>query len=91
MTRYIDESEIKFTGAVFADSDEGIYLRLSDVQQAIEQTPTADVEEVKHGTWLPQIVGGVKSWDCSECKTIGSPHWKRCPICEAKMDGGKAE
>lgn len=50
--------------------------------------PTADVEEVRHGRWLPQVVAGVKAWDCSECKTIGSPHWKRCPICEAKMDGG---
>ena len=51
--------------------------------------PTADVEEVRHGRWLPQVVGGVNTWDCSECKTIGSPQWKRCPICEAKMDGGK--
>ena len=53
--------------------------------------PTSDVEIVKHGKWLPQIVVGVKAWDCSECKTLGSPHWKRCPICEAKMDGGKEE
>ena len=50
---------------------------------------TADVVGVKHGQWLPQIVCGTKVWDCSECKTLGSPDWKRCPICEAKMDGGK--
>ena len=56
-----------------------------------EAMPTADVEEVRHGEWLPQIVLGQKVWDCSECKTLGSPFWKRCPICEAKMDGGKAE
>lgn len=52
---------------------------------------STNAEEVKHGKWLPQIVAGVKAWDCSECKTIGSPHWKRCPICEVKMDGGKEE
>lgn len=56
------------------------------VARALEEMPEAEVEEVRRGTWLPQIVGGVKAWDCSECKTIGSPHWKRCPICEAKMD-----
>ena len=51
--------------------------------------PAADVEEVKHGFWMPQILLGERVWDCSECKTIGSPHWKRCPVCETKMDGGK--
>lgn len=49
--------------------------------------PAADVEEVKHGRWMPQILLGERVWDCSECKTLGSPHWKRCPVCEAKMDG----
>ena len=53
----------------------------------IEEQPTADIEEVKHGQWMPQILLGEKVWHCSECKTIGSPQWKRCPICEAKMDG----
>ena len=46
---------------------------------------SADVEPVKRGRWLPQIVLGARVWDCSECKTIGNPDWKRCPVCEAKM------
>lgn len=54
-----------------------------DIFKAI---PAADVEPVKHGRWLPQILLGTRVWDCSECKTIGSPVWKRCPVCEAKMD-----
>ena len=53
--------------------------------QHIEIIPAADVEPVKRGRWLPQIVLGTRVWDCSECKTIGSPEWKRCPVCEAKM------
>ena len=57
----------------------------------INEAPTIDAEPVKHGRWLPQIVLGTKAWDCSECKTLGSPHWKRCPICEAKMDGERKE
>lgn len=44
-------------------------------------------EEVKYGRWLPQILLGQRVWDCSECATLGSPSWKRCPVCEAKMEG----
>ena len=43
-------------------------------------------DKEKRGRWLPQMLLGQRIWDCSECKTIGSPHWKRCPVCEAKMD-----
>ena len=54
--------------------------------KVLESLPSADVESVKRGRWLPQILNGTRIWDCSECKTIGSPAWKRCPVCEAKMD-----
>ena len=54
----------------------------------IDEIPAADVSTVRHGQWLPQVVLGQKAWDCSECKTLGSPHWKWCPVCGAKMDGG---
>ena len=53
--------------------------------QYIEIIPAADVEPVRRGRWLPQILNGTRNWDSSECKTIGSPQWKRCPVCEAKM------
>ena len=59
---------------------------ISRATKALESLPAADVEPVKHGRWLPQILLGTRVWDCSECKTIGSPAWKRCPVCEAKMD-----
>lgn len=59
---------------------------ISRATKALESLPSADVEPVKRGRWLPQIVLGTRVWDCSECKTIGSPAWKRCPVCEAKMD-----
>ena len=58
---------------------------ISRAIKALESLPAADVEPVKRGRWLPQIVLGTRVWDCSECKTIGSPTWKRCPVCEAKM------
>ena len=40
-------------------------------------------EEEKLGRWIPSL--GNRLWNCSECMTIGSPLWKRCPVCEAKM------
>lgn len=52
----------------------------------VEDFPATDVAPVQHGRWLPQVVLGQKAWDCSECKTLGSPHWKWCPNCGAKMD-----
>ena len=52
----------------------------------LNQFPAADVAPVRHGRWLPQVVLGQKAWDCSECKTLGSPHWKWCPVCGCKMD-----
>ena len=55
-------------------------------EAAILKIPVADVAPVRHGRWLPQVVLGQKAWDCSECKTLGSPHWKWCPVCGAKMD-----
>lgn len=87
MARYIDADKAKYEFNIgFGGISHAVIAN-----QIIDSVPTADVEEVRHGQWLPQIVSGVKVWDCSECKTLGSPHWKRCPICEAKMDGGKAE
>ena len=49
-------------------------------QQAVEAEEELHRAE-KHGYWIAR-----NGWvDCSECGTVGSPHWKRCPVCEAKM------
>ena len=46
------------------------------------KAPAADVEVVRHGRWITK-----GRWlHCSECSATGSPRWKRCPKCEAKMD-----
>lgn len=46
--------------------------------------PPVDTDPEVHGRWIPSPF--VKNWRCSECNTEGSPQWKRCPACEAKMD-----
>lgn len=45
-------------------------------------------DAVKHGWWISHNKGQNNWVECSECNTVGSPFWKRCPMCEAKMDGG---
>ena len=66
---------------------EGESIDADVVISDIKGMKAADVSPVRHGRWLPQVVLGQKAWDCSECKTLGSPHWKWCPVCGAKMDG----
>lgn len=46
----------------------------------------------KRGHWIIHSSGTgayANNWvECSECHVCGSPHWKVCPVCETKMDGG---
>ena len=89
MPRYID---IESVGIGKAKREQFIVPEYADgwnhAIEIFESEPTADVEEVKRGHWITNPRGFCF---CSECLTSGSPYWKRCPICEAKMDGGKEE
>ena len=96
MARYIDENKIKFTGLTFEDADKEVYVSLSDVRQAIAQTPTADVVEVKHGHWIAHYNGSFKAiYRCSVCneRLIGYADPSKVPYCHcgAKMDGTPKE
>ena len=75
----------------------------NECEQIIEQAPTADVAEVKHGFWKKSQFSGrsgfysVRDVICSECGIYSTflQHEIRpdyyCPNCGAKMDGGKEE
>ena len=86
MAEYIEREEAIAWFMPYVHAGESIEADV--VISDIKGMKAADVEPVRHGRWLPQIVLGTRVWDCSECKTIGSPTWKRCPVCEAKMDEG---
>lgn len=68
--------------------------------QAIKDTPTADVAEVKHGHWIDKNAESrlrTQSW-CSACgkrSGIGgiesNRHKAYCPNCGAKMDGERKD
>ena len=49
--------------------------------------PAVDAEVVRHSMWLEHLgAQNTRYWTCLNCDTMGSPRWKRCPVCEAKMD-----
>lgn len=56
------------------------------IKQAIDEIPTADVTEVRHGEW----VHGECVSHCSECGVETYPEniTPYCPNCGARMDGG---
>ena len=62
------------------------------IASIIENIPTADVEEVKHGEWIYEV----KYYKCSICagkrfNLLLGTDAEYCPYCGAKMDGGKEE
>lgn len=64
-----------------------------DFQEIIDDTPTADVQEVKHGEWITQNLK--YNHMCSICEhsafySIDGVLCNYCPNCGAKMDGGKS-
>lgn len=58
------------------------------VKKAEEETPTADVQEVRHGKWLADRFGMERAI-CSVCGAVyeGGDSFRFCPNCGARMDG----
>ena len=89
MAEYINRNDL--LNVINANIAEAHNERCSQLLEAILTAPTVDVAEVKHGEWLKRDLFGKTICSCSECDTIGSLMWKRCPVCEAKMDGAPKE
>lgn len=64
-----------------------IYIKaLEDVDAEVMKIPSADVEPVRHGRWMPHNVKD--GWYyCSECVALPRDRTKYCPNCGARMDG----
>ena len=48
----------------------------------VKEAPTVDAEPVQHAKWVNRH--GYTA--CSNCGFFGYEVWKRCPVCECKMD-----
>lgn len=95
MARYIDANNINFKGIAVFSKDLEALIPLSDVRKALQTTPTADVQEVRHGRWISNDLGGYKwTYYCSECGWVdGYPfndRHKYCPNCGALMNGERS-
>ena len=81
MPRYIDADTLK----IFAYK----YCSNTDVMNAIDHCPEADVQEVKHGIWKNAGFYGFSCSACGEHICMPEDHIANyCPNCGAKMDGG---
>ena len=86
MPRYIDVENIKLKGISVFDQNLEMLIPLSDVRKSLQMTPTADVQEVRHGRW--ELIGK----NVSKCTVCGCARniktqfgWNFCPICGARM------
>ena len=83
MPRYIDANNIKLKGISVFDQNLEILIPLSDIRKALQMTPTADVQEVRHGHWIllreseitgfnPEFAGRdpIGGYQCSNCKEV---------------------
>lgn len=87
MAEYIElEALLADIDAAMDNSRMGYVVRQT-LKRYVKRQPTADVVEVKRGRWISHNKG-MNNWvECSECNTVGSPFWKGCPVCLARMDG----
>lgn len=100
MSRYIDAEKLKCsidseTDSIF-DWDMTIEELYHNLCKLIDDEPTADVQEVKRGYWIPERDldenNRVQCFHCSVCDDdfhyIGAfVATKYCPNCGARMDG----
>lgn len=81
----IDRNVLEASMCKQADMYGTDHLFIDVIIYEIDTAPTVDAEVVKYGRWIVHNKGQNNWVECSECNTVGSPFWKRCPVCEAKM------
>lgn len=100
MARYIDAEKLKDSIDSQTDSifnwDKTTEELYHDLCELVDDEPTADVQEVKHGEWLKPSNSPIdnRQWICSECKGLVETayhcehcYYNYCPNCGARMDG----
>lgn len=67
------------------------YQAMSRAIRISEGAPTLDCEPVRHASWIRQDDTYTR-FQCGECKSTNfDRRWVFCPLCGAKMDGGKKD
>jgi hypothetical protein len=104
--RYIDANKIhQFVNMKVAEGKDGwaqgVPYEWACALTIIDNAPTADVVEVKHGEWVEKDCitesnrGRTIHYVTNKCSVCGKWNGRHksnyCPNCGAKMDGGKAK
>ena len=81
MARYIDVDRSSFPTPHRQELNDYMKGWNACLKSVLQQTPTADVAEVKHGEWI-----GLECSKCGHFATYANDY-NYCPNCGAKMDG----
>lgn len=88
MEEYINRKKIHYT---WWKKPDGTFTDGVTLQSVIDDMPTEDVIEVKHGYWKWKELYGEAGYMlvCSECEESegACERYDYCPNCGAKMDG----
>ena len=95
MSRYIDADNLinELSAACMPIYEKGITGILGDnssIADIINEQPTADVQEVKHGEWKEDVLDNIICSACGESFNICDNDTERfiyCPNCGARMEG----
>lgn len=95
MAEYIDREAVMKIAKDGNHSDFGRSMAdLTSLREVLEDTPTADVAEVRHGTWIANRSPVEVEFSCSECgfsyieaDSYQECDYNFCPNCGARMDG----
>lgn len=69
----------------FQGFEHAMYRKVVAVEKEIGEMVAVEAEPIKHARWVHHNKGYNNWVECSNCSTVGSPFWNRCPLCEAKM------
>ena len=94
MPEYIEREkayELARTSELYSDFHRSM-ADLTSLKELLEDTPTADVVEVRHGEWIAVSSSDMstgKAFKCSKCQKMryGVRLPPYCQECGAKMDG----
>lgn len=99
MSRYIDvDAVLKIIGdncphdkcGYNTEEEMGAGAACYYIMKGVENIPTADVEEVRHGMWIKHKENCLE-YRCSFCEYEHCRKVNYCPNCGAKMDGERSE
>ena len=81
--------------AIKNDACELVYYSKADAISCLEAEPAANVRKDVQGEWLEPdypICCAIKCSVCGETEYLDDPdqyeHWRFCPLCGARMEGG---